>query len=222
MTKVTVLIPTRNEVKTIGLLIDEIKSLPFEAIILVADYKSTDGTRELVISKSVRVLDVKEKGKGSAVREALRHIDTEYTICIDADLTYPSSFIEDIYLLLEDKLDGVLGIRKDKFSGAMSKVHSSGNFGLSLLLSILFWRGFTDINTGLWGYRTDLLKKFNLVSKEFTIEVDLLTNALLKGLKIVEFPIVYGARLDGTSPKLKFTDGFKIAWFIIRRRFGLV
>jgi len=53
----TVIIPTLNEAKAIGLVLDEVLSVgvPKERVIVVDGY-STDGTREIASSKGVKVV----------------------------------------------------------------------------------------------------------------------------------------------------------------------
>ena len=40
-----IILPTRNEGKTIGKMIEDIQKLPIESHIIVVDTESTDGTR---------------------------------------------------------------------------------------------------------------------------------------------------------------------------------
>ncbi|MCQ4450474.1 MAG: glycosyltransferase, partial [Sulfolobales archaeon] len=74
---VTFLIPTLNERDGIGLVIDEIKSLGFNKIIVVDGY-STDGTAEIAKEKGAKVIYQLGKGKASAVMTGLKHVDTPY------------------------------------------------------------------------------------------------------------------------------------------------
>ncbi|MCC6056769.1 MAG: glycosyltransferase, partial [Desulfurococcaceae archaeon] len=56
--KYLVAIPTLNEAKAIGLVLDEVLSLGVSRdSIVVVDGGSTDGTREAVISRGVKLVD---------------------------------------------------------------------------------------------------------------------------------------------------------------------
>ena len=69
---VTFLIPTLNERDGIGLVIEEIKSLGFNKIIVV-DGNSTDGTAEIAKEKGAKVIHQKGKGKALAMMTGLKH-----------------------------------------------------------------------------------------------------------------------------------------------------
>ncbi len=216
----TVIIPTRNEVLSIGRMIDEVRSLDLDLDILVVDYKSVDGTREVVLHKGVKLLDESSKGKAVAVRIGLREAKSPYIIVINGDLTYPAKFVGLLYYILSKGSDGVMGPRLFKGKDSMSILHSIGNFGLSLLASILYGYRVFDVNTGLWGYRKEVIDTFDLSGEDFCLEADVFSNAIMRGYKITQVPIEYRARIDGSRPKLDFWDGFRIAWFLIKRRLG--
>ncbi|KKN12046.1 hypothetical protein LCGC14_1020460 [marine sediment metagenome] len=228
MTGCTVILPTRNEVKTIGSMIDEILclSLDLDLQVLVADYKSTDGTIEKVLEYEgddpVFLLSCSKKGKAAGIKEALQHIETPLVIVVNADNTYPVKFVGLMYRILELGYDGVMGPRMLKGPGSMSILHSVGNYGLSLLASVLFFYWVFDVNTGLWGYKTEVIRKFNLNSSGFCLEADVFSNAVMAGCRVMQMPIEYQARVEGSNAELGVWDGFKIAWFLIRRRLGWV
>jgi biofilm PGA synthesis N-glycosyltransferase PgaC len=89
-TGLCVLIPAYNESKSIA---DTVKSVLAQSLqpdeVIVVDDCSTDNTGEIARSLGVRVLRTpKNQGcKASALNYALEHIDTPYTMAIDADTT---------------------------------------------------------------------------------------------------------------------------------------
>ncbi len=216
----TVILPTRNEVATIGRMIDEIRALPIEADIVVLDYKSTDGTRELAIAKGVELFDEAERGKGVAVRHYLERRSDAKLVMIDADCTYPVSQIPEVVAALDAGSDVVMAYRRWFADGAMSRLHRFGNAALSLFASFLFRYRVHDVCTGLWGFYNGATRPFKLVSNGFTLEADLFANAIRSDRSIAQIPIEYAARPDGSTAKLTMLDGFKIAWFLLMSRLG--
>ena len=215
----TILLPAYNEARAIGRLLDEIKDTVLISYdLLVIDNASTDSTLRITLDSGTTVLQVANKGKGNAIRESIRTIDTPYTIMMNSDLTYPPQFIKLIYQELVKGADVVLGTRALVDKGAMSLVNSMGNWGLSFLASILYGQRVNDLCTGMWGFRTSALHSFVLTSAHFTLEADLFINAIRHKCKIRQVPIAYRARLDGDRPKLKFSDGLKIGWFLLKHR----
>ncbi len=216
----TILLPTRNEVATIGRMIDEIRALDIGAMIVVLDHKSTDGTREVVQSKKdVFLVDEPEKGKGVAVRHFLETNPPGNLVMIDADCTYPVARIPEAVAALDAGSDVVMGYRRWPEKGSMSLLHAIGNSGLTLIAYVLGY-DVPDICTGFWGFRDGVASKFRLVSNGFTLEADLATNALKNRCKITPIPIEYAARPDGSTAKLTTLDGVKIAWFLLMSRLG--
>ncbi len=218
----TVILPTRNEVATIGRMIDEIRTLPLEANIVVLDYKSTDGTRELALTKGVTLVDEPEKGKGAAVRKYLKDAPSGNIVMIDADCTYPVLRILEVNAALNAGSDVVMGYRRWKGKGAMSRIHLFGNDMLSMWAALLFVfpLNIEDVCSGLWGFGDGVARRFGLVSNGFTLEADLFAHAVRSGGKISQIPVEYYARPNGSTAKLTTFDGVKIAWFLLMSRLG--
>lgn len=216
----TIILPAYNEERSIGLVIDEIRALPIECSILVGDNNSTDKTFYEAYNKSITARIIKERGKGNVVQKLIKEVETPYVVMVNADYTYPLKYIQLIYHLLRmEHYDVVIGCRVFKDKGSMSLLNSIGNFLLSLWASILYRKGVSDLCSGMWGFRTDKLKEFSLTSPGFTLEADFFSNAVKHKCKIVQIPIGYRARLDGSKAKLRVWDGLKIAWFLLKRRF---
>lgn len=216
---ITVLLPAFNEEKAIEGVIQDIKALALNCEILVVNNLSTNGTEAKAIALGIKVLREDKKGKGNAVRAGFRHIKTDYVVMIDADGTYPVDAIPICCEALSD-YDVVKGARQRCEDGAMSRRNEFGNWGLSMLASILYWQRVRDVCSGLWAFRMESLRRFKLTSAGFTLEADMFLNTVKKGCKLKEIPITYNKREEGDEAKLKLIDGFKIAWFLIKGRFN--
>lgn len=117
----SLIIPTYNEAATIGILIDQIqenlKNIKHE--IIVVDDNSTDGTKEIVKSKQVTLLEHKEQTIGD-VSPALKIVRGDIIVRMDADLENdPADLLKLIAPIqqgtAEGKADLVLG-RRPRFS----------------------------------------------------------------------------------------------------------
>lgn len=214
MKNTTILIPALNEEQTIGKVIEE--SAKRDWIVLVGDNGSTDRTHEVSINAGVTPVSILTRGKGHTIRELINHIDTPQTIMIDGDYTYPTKDAQRVLDVLDDV---VIGYRKYKEANSMPFVNAIGNWLLSLLASVLYGRRVYDVCSGLWAFRTDKLKEFSLVSGGFTLEADLFVNTVKHKCKLTQIPIAYRARPGGSESKIRVSDGLKIGWFLIRKRF---
>lgn len=219
MSNLTVILPAYNEEESLGKVIDEIRSLPVKCDILVVDNGSTDETYNIATYKEVKVVTEPNKGKGNAMRTGIKLIKTPYLVMMDSDYTYPAVNIEDVLMRLDGlEFDVVIGERKEKDQYSMSFINSLGNKFLSYLASLLYGKWTSDVCTGMWGFRKTALDKFDLVSEGFTLEADFFINSVRNNCLIDLLPINYRARQEGDKAKLRIWDGFKIAWFLIKRR----
>lgn len=224
--KVIILLPALNEndgiVKTIKEVpLRELKSRGFTPEIIVADSGSTDGTQKTVRDLGIRVIQSK-RGKGRTVREAIEILKYEcnYLFMLDSDFTYPPIYIPIMLQDLEyDRADVVIGTRlKGIISpGAMSESHFIGNIGLTYIANKLFNTPISDLCTGYWGFTKEAISKLSLRANFFELEANIYTEIDRNNLIVTEVPIVYRKR-EGEESKLKYKDGFKIAWWLLKEK----
>jgi glycosyltransferase involved in cell wall biosynthesis len=223
METVAVVIPTLNEERSIGTVIDSVPVADLlqkglETTVYVIDGRSTDSTREIAVEKGATIILEEQKGKGSAIQTAFKSITADYAIMVDGDDTYPIEMATEMARLLK-KYDVVIGsrIKGTIEPGAMSTVNVVGNVLLSRLAWLLFGVHISDVCTGLWGYRRGAIRRLELAASGFEIEADMFAECVRNGLHIAEIPITYRARKD--RPKLaSLRDGVKIGLFLCRRR----
>ena len=86
-TRISVVIPAHNEEKTVGAVIEAVKTAGFfEQIIVVSD-GSTDSTAKAARSAGAEVVELKSnQGKGAAVAAGLAKTDSPSVCFLDADL----------------------------------------------------------------------------------------------------------------------------------------
>ncbi|MCX8169448.1 MAG: glycosyltransferase, partial [Candidatus Methanomethylicia archaeon] len=83
---VTIVIPTLNEEKAIGIVLDELLNLGYRNIIVVDGY-SKDNTVKIAFEKGVKVIYQHGHGKTGAIQTALEHVNTSYMLVMDGDYT---------------------------------------------------------------------------------------------------------------------------------------
>ena len=219
--EVAILIPTLNEENGIGQTIDDVLTFVPDCRIYVVDGHSSDTTVDIAIDRGATVIST-DKGKGRAVRIALPCLLSiphhKYLVMLDGDNTYPAKHIPEILRELRDGAAAAMGFRIIRENGAMTRANIVGNWGLSMLASLLYGITAKDVCSGLWGFRCSALREFALTSNEFTLEADLLGNTMRNGFRFSQIPIEYRARSDIRESKLRIWDGFKIAGFLARGR----
>jgi glycosyltransferase involved in cell wall biosynthesis len=216
---ITVIIPAYNEEKSIGSVIGSIRSRHPCVDIIVGDNNCVDLTARIAESMRCEVVKVTEQGKGATVRALIQSVRTEYTVMTDADNTYPVGECIEYFKLLLAHTDVVVGCRKWQAKGSMSAVNGLGNRALNLIAGSVYLRPVGDLCSGLWGFRTGVLKQLVLSSKGFDLEADLFSLLAKRGATITYVPIPYFPRVESRS-SLKISDGFKIAKRLLVNRFG--
>jgi dolichol-phosphate hexosyltransferase len=223
---ICIIIPTLNEESSIGKVIDEIpvkalKELGYTVQILVVDGISTDQTVQIAQEKGALVLMETRRGKARAIRTALERVESDYVFMLDGDFTYSATYIPAMLNKLQ-KYPVVIGsrLRGKREKGALRKTNLVGNYFLTALANIFYGTRITDLCTGFWGFRRDVVQNLNLTSEGFQLEAELLIQVAKKGYKIGEVPIFYRCRA-GKAKLSGIQDGVKIARFLFSKRFHL-
>jgi len=203
-----------NEEEGIGLTIAELKRYLDNPWILVVDGKSHDRTVEIAKNMDVDVICQEGIGKGDAIAQVLRHVNTDikYVVLTDADYTYPAEYLPEMVRFLDEnpQVGMVCGNRFNDHLDvkAMHNAFYFGNRLLAFTHNLLNGVTLRDPLTGLRVIRWGLLKDWAPKSKGFDIEVELNHHVERKGYDIVELPINYRPRLG--EKKLKLKHGFTI------------
>ncbi len=214
MDKIAVLIPCYNEAQTIEKVVKDFKKALPEATIYVYDNNSSDGTAEIAKKAGAVVRYEYKQGKGNVVRNMFRNIDAECYLMIDGDDTYPAKHAREMCdMILEKKADMVIGDRLSStyFKENKRAFHNFGNRLVRFSINFLFKSKVKDIMTGYRAFSYEFVKGFPVLSKGFEIETEMTIHAVDKNYRLVEIPIDFRDRPEGSVSKLNtVTDGFKV------------
>ena len=212
--KIAVLIPCYNESKTIEKVIKDYKSVLKDADIYVYDNNSSDNTDKIARAAGAIVRYEYKQGKGNVIRSMFRDIDADCYLMIDGDDTYPKENAREMCdLILSGKADMVIGDRLSStyFTENKRPFHNFGNRLVRFLINKLFKNNVRDIMTGYRAFSYDFVKGFPVLSKGFEIETEMTIHAVDKNYKLVEIPVTYRDRPEGSVSKLNtYSDGFKV------------
>ncbi|MDI6886629.1 MAG: glycosyltransferase family 2 protein [archaeon] len=227
MTEVSVVIPTKNEEKSIGICVEKIQKVfkdnHIDGEIIVAD-NSTDRTAEIAKSMGAKVIVPDKHGYGYAYWFGFEHASGDYVVMGDGDNTYDFT---DIPRLLEPlkrgEADLVLGSRfKGEIKkGAMPWHHQYiGNPVLTWLFNKANKSNINDTHSGFRAFTREAYEKIksNLKATGMEFAIEMLKVAIIKDLRIAEVPITYYPRESGSKPNLNWiSDGWRHLKHILLR-----
>ncbi|MBI5043780.1 MAG: glycosyltransferase family 2 protein [Nitrospirae bacterium] len=225
---VTIVIPVYNEEATIRNILEKVQavSIPFEKEIIVVDDCSTDGTRQILenIERSMNsgfkiIYQSKNQGKGAALKAGFAAANGDIVIIQDADLEYdPSEYAKLIQPILDGKADVVYGSR---FKGegphrVLFFWHYVGNRMLTTMSNIFTNLNLTDMETCYKAFRREILSKIVLKEKRFGFEPEITAKIARLGCRVYEVGISYSGRTYLEGKKIKWKDGIRALWCIIK------
>ena len=218
--KIAVLIPCYNEALTVAKVVKDYKKALPNADIYVYDNNSTDGTDEIARRAGAIVRYEYRQGKGNVIRSMFKDIDADCYLMIDGDDTYPSENAKEMcQYVLDGKADMVIGDRLSStyFTENKRAFHNFGNKLVRSLINHLFKSNIRDIMTGYRAFSYDFVKTFPVLSKGFEIENEMTIHAVYNNFKLIEIPVSYRDRPEGSVSKLNtYSDGVKVLMTIAR------
>ena len=234
--KISVVIPTYNEIENIESLISKLLELGPEIGILVVDDASPDGTAQVVeriASTNPRIRLIRRSAKlglGSAYiagfKAALEH-GAELVIQMDADFSHDPKYIPELLQAMTDH-DLVVGSRY--IQGANVVNWPIQRLLLSYLANV-YTRVITgmpvrDSTAGFKCFKRKVLESLDLneiISDGYCFQVEMTFRAWLKGFRVGEIPVVFVDRHSGTSKmskKIIWEAIWKVWWLRLKALLG--
>jgi len=208
---VTAIVPTLDEEEGIGLVIDELRANGVDRIVVV-DGGSRDRTREIASSKGARVVMQEGRGKALAVKTGLRFVETPWVLVIDGDHTYDASYLGAM-LSAAEGYDEVIGARLIGREN-IPLLNRFGNWVITKTFNILFGTRLSDVCSGMYLVRADVLREVWFEGRGFSVEVEVAAHVASTSRKITEAPVRYRERKG--KPKLGRRHGLQIMLDAVR------
>ena len=210
--KISIVIPAKNEEKSIKKIILQCQKYGDEVIVI--DGHSQDKTRKIAENCGAKIYLDHKKGKGDAIRTAIKKVTGDIIVFIDADGSHnPKDIPKLIAPIIKNKYDHVTASRglggSDELHGNFSKfIRMTGSEIITLGINYRFNVRLTDSQNGFRAIKTKVARKLNLKENITTIEQEMIIKTLKLGYRIGEIPSHEYERTTGKS-KVRVR---KMAW----------
>jgi len=219
--EIAIILPAYNEELTIEkVILDFHQNFP-DASVYVIDNNSNDSTNRIAKTvlkeNNIRgdVIFVKRQGKANAMKIAFNKINADIYVMADADYTYFGHDLEKLLVpVVSGEYDLVVG---NRFTDSgyekenKRKFHNFGNNLVKKIINLLFNADMKDIMSGYRVLSRNFVKNYPIMCEGFEIETEMTLHCLDKRFSIIEIPITYKDRIEGSFSKLNtFKDGFRV------------
>lgn len=224
MKTVSIIIPTYNEERTIGRVLESVLSQTVKCEVLVIDDGSTDKTRALVKEYPVRLICTSRGGPGHARNLGVKLSTGEIIAFIDADELIPPNFIEACLGHFDEPnvvvvMPAVEFICTETFWGRCFKVYKLATapkiHTTAKVLRKAFYEEVGGFDCSLIRFQDhDLILRMKKTAKargyKFTIEPSVATHHVEEATTLGEMfrhAVLYGASIPILARKYRFHDG---------------
>ena len=234
MSKNIVIIPTYNESENIEAIIHAVLNQPIQPEILIIDDNSPDGTASMVkkmqkkLGTRLHILERSGKlGLGTAYIAGFKWAlsrDYDYIFEMDADFSHNPDDINKLHnACVVKKADLAIGSRYKSgvnvINWPMGRVLMS--YFASMYVRLITRMPIMDTTAGFKCYQRSVLETINLDKirfKGYAFQVEMKFTAWKYGFNVVEVPIVFTDRRQGTS---KMSGGIfnEAIWGVMKMKF---
>jgi glycosyltransferase involved in cell wall biosynthesis len=221
--ELSVVMPCLNEAETLEACIHKartaLEKYGISGEVVIADNGSTDGSQEIARQCGARVVDVSEKGYGSALRGGIEAARGRYIAMGDADDSYDFSQIPRFLTQLRTGADLVMGNRFQGgiADGAMPFLHRYlGNPVLTWIGRLFFKAPCGDFHCGLRAFSKDAYRRMALHTTGMEFASEMVVKASLMKMRISEVPTTLSPDGRSRPPHLRtWRDGWRHLRFLL-------
>ena len=207
---ISVIIPAKNEGKSIDVLISSLKQLYPSYEIIVIDDGSIDDTADVAKMAGAMV----NIGNGAAIKSGIRKASGDILVFMDADLQHNPEDIKAMLNYFPD-YDMVVGARLAKDQTSLGR--ALGNKVYNWLASYVAKFNVQDLTSGFRAIKSDIARQFlYLLPNSYSYPTTLTLAVLRTGRALKYVPIKVKARKAGKSNIKIYKDGLRFFMIIVK------
>lgn len=213
--RVSVILPAKNESASIGTLVRKLVTLPEVSEVLVVDDGSTDDTADKARSAGARVISHPVSlGNGAAIKSGARAADSEWIVFMDADGQHRPEDIPSLIQAAGQGVDMVVGSRDKDGQASLGRRLANGFY--NWFASTVSEFPIKDLTSGFRLVRRECFLEFlHLLPNQFSYPTTS-TMAFLRSGYGVSFAPVKVLQREGKSHIRPLKDGFRFLIIIFK------
>jgi len=214
-TRVSVVLPARNESTPIGNVVMQIRAQFPEVEVIVVDDGSTDATGEAATKSGARVIrQPYSKGNGAAIKTGARAASGDVIVFMDADGQHDPADIPALLARLDEGYDMVVGARQAGSQASLGR--GMANRFYNRLASYMTGHKVEDLTSGFRAVRAEKFREFlYLLPNGFSYPTTS-TMAFFRAGYSVAYEQIHAARRIGKSHIRPLHDGLRFLLIIFK------
>ena len=217
MEKISLVIPCKNEVESLGAVLEEIKDSRFvDEIIVIVDNKE-DNSIPITKKYNCKLIIQKKRGYGSAIIEGFKIARNDFGCIYNADYSFDPKYFGEL-VRLSKNYDFIFGSRYKGHGGSDDDdaITLIGNKIFTFITKFILRINLSDI---LYTYVLCNVNKFNnlnLKNNDFKFCIELPVKVKKNNCSYIDLEMYERKRYDGIKKVKVIKDGFLISYEIIK------
>ena len=215
MSKLSIILPAKNEEYGLGIILPELREKFYGHEIIVVDDGSTDATVDICKKHDVTVISHPYSiGNGAAVKTGARHASGETLVFMDADSQHKPSDINALLLKMDEGFDMVVGARSDSSQASLGRLIANRLY--NKIASIVVGHKIEDLTSGFRAVKARKFKEFlYLLPNGFSYPTTSTMAFFRNGYSVAYHPIHANQR-KGKSHIKPLKEGLRFLLIIVK------
>jgi len=220
--KISLIIPCKNEVESLGAVLEEVKDNKFIDDIIVVIDNERDNSIPVAKNFDCKLIIQKDKGYGSAIVEGFKHAKNVFGCIYNADYSFDPKYFSELIRLSKSN-DFIFGSRYKGSGGSDDDdaITLIGNKIFTFISRYILRIKLSDILFTYVLCNVDKFNNLNLKNNDFKLCIELPVKVKKKCHSYIDLEMFERKRFDGKKKVNVIKDGFLISYEIIKSFFYL-
>ena len=220
--KISLIIPCKNEVESLGAVLSEVKDNKFvDEIIIVVDNEE-DNSIPVIEKFNCKLIIQNKKGYGSAIIEGFSKAKNNFGCIYNADYSFNPKYFDDL-IKLSKNYDFIFGSRYKGIGGSDDDdaITFIGNKIFTFITNFILRIKLSDILFTYVLCNVERFNSLNLKNDDFKLCIELPVKVKKNNFSYVDLEMFERKRYDGKKKVNVIKDGLLISYEIIKSFFYL-